>query len=192
MITEQITRLQNARNTIRAKLVALGLATGTSKLDECATALDGMKDNGAIDVSVQEGESYTVPKGWHNGSGTVKGIAGGGNYTLESKEVIPSKSQQNIVPSEGKYGISSVTVKAIPDEYQDVSDVNLKEEEALAGKIFVKADGSEVAGTMVNHGAIDETIDGLSVTTFTVPKGYHNGNGKVSLTNDIETALAAI
>jgi hypothetical protein len=191
-ISTQITRIQNARNTIRTKLVALGLATGTAKLDECATAIDGMTDNGAIDVSVKEGESYTVPKGWHNGSGTVKGVAGGGNYALEAKEVTPTKAQQNITPSDGKYGLSSVTVQPIPDEFQDVSDVNLTEEEALAGKIFVKADGSEVAGAMTNHGAVTETIDGLSVTEYTIPKGFHNGLGKVSLTSDIETALSGI
>lgn len=191
-ISTQITRLQNARNTIRAKLVVLGLANGTAKLDECATAIDEIKDNGAVDVEVKEGESYTVPKGWHNGSGTIKGVAGGGNYTLETKEVTPTKAQQSITPSDGKYGLSAVTVKAIPDEYQDVSDVNLTEEEALAGKIFVKADGSEVAGTMTNHGALAETIDGLSVTSFTIPKGFHNGLGTVSLTSDIESALAAI
>lgn len=191
-ITTEITRLQNARNKIRTKLVALGLANGTAKLDECATAVENMVDNGAVNANVKEGESYTIPQGWHNGSGTVKGVSGGGNYTLQAKEVTPTKSQQNITPDEGNYGLSSVTVAAIPDEFQDVSDVNLLEEEALAGKIFVKADGSEVAGTMVNHGAIAETIDGLSVTSFTIPKGYHNGTGKVSLTNDIETALAAI
>ena len=191
-VSTQITRIQNARNTIRAKLVALGLANGTAKLDDCASAIDGMKDNGAVSANVKEGESYVIPKGWHNGSGTVKGVSGGGNYALEEKEVTPTKQQQSITPSDGKYGLSSVTVKAIPDQYQDVSDVNLAEEEALAGKIFVKADGSEVAGTMVNHGAINETIDGLSVTSFTVPKGFHNGLGKISLTNDIETALAAI
>lgn len=192
-VSTQITRIQNARNTIRAKLVTLGLANGTAKLDDCASAIDGMKDNGAVSANVKEGESYVIPKGWHNGSGTVKGVSGGGNYELEEKDPItPSKSQQTITPSDGKYGISSVTVKAIPDQYQDVSDVNLTEEEALAGRIFVKADGSEVAGTMVNYGAIDETIDGLSVTSFTVPKGFHNGSGKIRLTNDIENALAAI
>ena len=191
-ITTEITRIQNARNKIRAKLVAFGLATGTSKLDECANAIEGMVDNGAVNASVKEGESYTIPQGWHSGGGTVKGVSGGGNYKLQAKTVTPSKSQQNITPDDGNYGLSSVTVGAIPDEFQDVSDVNLAEEEALAGKIFVKADGSQVAGTMVNQGAITGEIDGLTNTSFTVPKGFHNGLGKVTLTNDIETALAAI
>ena len=44
---------------------------------------------------------------------------------------------------------------------------------------------------MVNNGAISKTIDGLAATEVTVPAGYTSG-GKVSLTTDIETALAAI
>ena len=35
-------------------------------------------------------------------------------------------------------------------------------------------------------------IDGLTETEYTVPAGYHNGSGKVSLTDDIEQSLAAI
>ena len=36
------------------------------------------------------------------------------------------------------------------------------------------------------------TIDGLTQTSYTVPQGYHNGSGTVSLTGDIDEALAAI
>ena len=52
-------------------------------------------------------------------------------------------------------------------------------------------DGAKVTGTMANNGAISKTIDGLNVTSYTVPAGYTSG-GSVALTNDIETALAAI
>ena len=45
---------------------------------------------------------------------------------------------------------------------------------------------------MPNNGAISGTIDGLTTTSYTVPSGYHSGSGTVSLTSDIEDALAAI
>ena len=45
---------------------------------------------------------------------------------------------------------------------------------------------------MANNGAITGTIDGLTTTSYTVAAGYHNGSGTVSLTSDIEDALAAI
>ena len=54
------------------------------------------------------------------------------------------------------------------------------------------ADGAEAAGTMPNNGAVQASIDGLTQTEYTVPAGYHTGTGKVSLTGDIEEALAAI
>lgn len=90
----EITRLQNARNTIRDKLIDLGLANSTAKLDVLATAVDGIVNNGAVSAEVTEGAAYTIPAGYHNGSGTVTGVAGGGNYTLQAKEVTPTKSQQ--------------------------------------------------------------------------------------------------
>ena len=41
------------------------------------------------------------------------------------------------------------------------------------------------------NGAIQATIDGLTTTSYTVPAGHTTG-GTVSLTSDIEDALAAI
>ena len=48
-----------------------------------------------------------------------------------------------------------------------------------------------ITGSMANNGAITGTIDGLTQTSYSVPAGYTTG-GTVSLTNDIEEALAAI
>lgn len=53
------------------------------------------------------------------------------------------------------------------------------------------SNGESIMGTMQNNGAISATIDGLTTTSKTIPAGYTTG-GTVSLTNDIETALAAI
>lgn len=69
------------------------MAGNTDNLDKLADAIDGIKDNGAVSASVAEGATYTIPKGYHNGSGTVSGVAGGGNYSLQSKTVTPTKSQ---------------------------------------------------------------------------------------------------
>ena len=191
-ISTEISRIQTARNTIRTKLVEMGMATGTDNLDKLALAVDGIEDRGAVTGTVKEGETFTIPKGYHNGSGTVQGVAGGGSYNLQTKTVTPTKKQQNVAPDSGYYGLSSVTVNAIPDAYQDVSAVTAAAADVLANKIFVDKTGAQVAGTMPNNGAVTASIDGLTVTSYTIPKGYHNGSGKVSLTDDIETQLAAI
>lgn len=183
----EIARLQTARNTIRTKLVDLGLATSTSKLDELATAVDGIENKGAVQASIQEGDTYTIPKGYHNGSGVVSGVAGGGNYTLQTKSITPTKSQQSVAPDSGYYGLSAVTVKAIPDNYNDTSAVTAGAADVLANKIIVNAAGETVSGTMANNGAVSKTLD-TSTTSYTVPAGYHSGSGTVKISTETKTA----
>lgn len=183
----EITRLQTARNTIRDKAVELGIAASTAKLDALATAIDGITNRGAVSATVQEGDTYTIPKGYHNGSGTVSGVAGGGNYSLQSKTVTPTKNQQNITPDSGYYGLSDVTVNPIPEAYQNVSSVDATAADVLANKVIVTDDGTVTTGTMPNNGAVSKTLD-TTTTSYTVPKGYHSGSGKVSLTTETKTA----
>ena len=190
-IQTNITRIQTARDTIRAKAVELGIGGNTDKLDVLATEIDGIEDNGAVSANVKEGETYTIPKGYHNGSGTVSGVAGGGNYNLQSKQVTPNKSQQNVTPDEGYYGRSDVTVGAVPDIYQDVSSVTAAAADVLANKVIVNSEGELVTGTMPNNGAVNAEIDGLTTTSYQIAAGYTTG-GTVTLDGSIEAALAAI
>lgn len=186
---ELITALTGSRNTIRTKLVDFGLVPGTAKLGDCATAVDGIANNGAVDVSVQEGESYTIPKGYHNGGGVVKGVSGGGNYTLQPKTVTPTKSQQSITPDQGYYGLSGVTVKAIPENFQDVSATTATAPDVLATKVFTAADGTTTTGTMPNNGAVSKTLDATTGNqSYPIPAGYHNGLGKVNVVTEEKTA----
>lgn len=186
-ISTEIQRIQTARNSLRTKAVELGIASGTSKLDELATAYSGIVNNGAVSATVQEGDTYTIPKGWHNGSGTVSGVSGGGNYNLQSKQVTPTKQQQNVTPDSGYYGLSDVTVVAIPDNYQDVSSVTATESDVLATKVFVDSEGRVKTGTMVNNGAVNKTLD-ISSPSYTVPAGHHNGSGTVQIVPETKTA----
>lgn len=186
-IATQITRIANDRNTIRNKMIDFGLAESTANLDALATAVSGIANNGAVSAQVKEGETYTIPKGYHNGSGTVSGVAGGGNYNLQSKSITPTKSQQNVTPDEGYYGLSDVTVQAIPQAYQDVTSVTAVAGDVLANKVIVGADGSIITGTMPNNGAVSQKLDG-ETTSYTVAAGYHDGKGTVSVTVETKSA----
>lgn len=186
-IEEKLLSKQNSRNIIRAKLVELGLAESSAKLEALATIIDNITNQGAVSVSLQEGQTYTIPKGYHNGSGTVSGVAGGGDYKLEpTRTVKPTKSQQPITPASGFYGLEGVLVEAIPEIYQDVSSVDATKENVSAGKIIVLADGTIVAGTMPNNGAVTKVLDATTVS-YTIPKGEHNGNGVVSIVLETKT-----
>lgn len=185
-VQTEINRIQTARNTLRTKAVSLGVGLATDNLTQLATKYDGITDRGTPNAEVQEGQSYTIEPGYYHG-GVVTGVAGGGNYNLQAKSVTPTKSEQTIGSDSGYYGLSSVTVGAIPDTYQDVSSVTATAADVLSPAVFVKANGDITAGTMPNRGAVSKTLD-ASTTSYTIPSGYHNGSGKVSITTETKTA----
>ena len=185
-IQTEISRIQGARDTLRTKAVELKISAGTEKLNELAEDYNGIVNNGSVSAQVKEGETYTIPKGYHDGTGTVSGVAGGGRYTLQSKQATPTKKPQQITPDEGYYGLSDVTVQAIPAQYQDTSSVTATEEDVLTGKVIVTADGYVTPGTMPNNGTVSKTLDAAS-PSYTVPKGYHSGTGTVKLVTEEKT-----
>ena len=186
----ELTRLQTARNTIRTKMVTLGLGTSTDKFDDLATEIDGIADRGTVDASVQEGETYTVQAGYYKG-GTVRGVAGGGNYALQTPAngVTPTTSQQVITPDSGYYGLASVTVNAIPSNYKDVSSTTAAAADVLATKVFIASDGTTTTGTMTNNGAVSRTLDATTDNqSYTVPAGFHSGSGSVGIVLETKSA----
>lgn len=185
-IAKSIESITNSRNTIRNKLIDFGLAQSNDQLAALATAINGIVDNGSVQANVKEGETYNIPKGYHDGSGTVSGVAGGGNYSLQSKTVTPTKAQQPITADEGYYGLSDVTVKAIPEAYQDVTAVTATAADVLATKVIVNATGKVTTGTMPNNGAVSKTLD-AATTNYAIPAGYHNGTGSVSIVTETKT-----
>ena len=185
-VATYISSIETSRNVIRNKLVELGMAASSDKLEKLATAIEGIVNQGAVNITVQEGDTYTIPAGYHNGNGTVSGVTGGGNYTLQAKTATPTKKQQNITPDSGFYGLSGVTVAAIPEAYQDTSSVTATAADVLTGKVFVTAAGVVTPGEMINNGAVDKTLD-VATITYTIPKGYHSGSGKVKIVLETKT-----
>lgn len=184
----EIARLIAARNTIRDKLISMGISGSTDKLDVLANDIDSIVDRGAVSATVREGQTYTIPAGYHNGSGTVSGVGGGGDYDLQSKIVTPTKSQQSITPDTGYYGLSDVTVNPIPDAYQNVSSVTASAGDVLANKVIVTTEGP-VTGTMANNGAVSHILDATSNNqSYIVPVGYHSGSGVVQIVLEQKSA----
>lgn len=213
-IQTEISRIVEARDSIRTKLVALGLATVSDKLDTLATKINGIVDRngGGGSISTKSG-SVSIPAGYYDGTGSVTissteqakiiadnikqgisilGVTGtyqGAGAKLQTKTVTPSDKDQSVTADSGYDGLSQVTVKAIPDTYIKKSGTATAGD-VLTGKTFINASGS-ATGTMVNAGSKSYTL-GLTKESETITKGYYNGTGTVSIDDSIETALAAI
>ena len=71
----------------------------------------------------------------------------------------------------------------------DTSEDTAAVAEILAGKI-VHARGAQLTGTMPNRGAVTGTIS-TKADSYTIPQGYHDGSGAVSIDATEQSKLVA-
>lgn len=169
-VSTTISEIINSRDEIRDKLQEFGVVESSAKLKECATALSGIENQGAVTHDVKEGETYNIPKGYHNGNGKISGVSGGGSYSLQEKSVTPTESIQQVQADSGYFGLSKVTVNSIPEEYKNTSDATAETDNVLQGKYFYNADGKQT-GTM-------QTYSGKTSIKPTTEEQSFETNGK--------------
>lgn len=83
-----------------------------------------------------------------------------------------------ILAGQTAYGKDGEKIEGTSTYDADTSDANANASEILAGKTAY-VNGNKITGTMPNNGAVDGEIDDL--TPYTIPAGYHDGSGTVSV-----------
>ncbi len=127
-------------NSNDATVAVAEILTGKTAYARGSKLTGTMKNNGAVSGTIStKTEKYTIPQGYHDGSGTVgiskteqdklisanirQGVivlgvegtmSGSEGVTAQSKTVTPSTSQQTVLPDDGYTHLSQVTVNAIP------------------------------------------------------------------------------
>ena len=71
----------------------------------------------------------------------------------------------------------------------DTKDANVLPSEVLNGRTYYK-NGAKGTGQMVNNGAVSGTIS-TKAEQYTIPIGYHDGSGKVSIASTEQTKIVA-
>lgn len=178
-IAALISGIEEARDTIRSKFVELGISQASDKLSDLADDASHIENKGAIQATVVEGSTYTIPRGYHNGSGTVTGLSNTAGdaekYKLQTKTATPTTKEQTVSPDSGYYGLSSVTVKPIPSNYKDVSSTTATEADVRVGKVFIDADGETTSGTMATlKSPSNNTSWGIKTTDY-ITENPENG-----------------
>lgn len=101
----------------------------------------------ASTLTVNANGTYTPASGAYYGQ-VIVNTDSQQDFNLQTKEVTPSSSPQSVTPDTGYEGLSSVTVKAIPSNYADVTNVNAGVADVVSGKTFVDNTGTAKTGTL--------------------------------------------
>ena len=106
----------------------------------------------------------------------VNSINVSANPILQEKTVVPSTVSQVVTPDSDYYGLNKVTVDAIPDKYQDVSEVTAAADEVFVGETIVDASGNKITGTFTIEDELSEQ-DVLLSELEAVLDGKAGGSG---------------
>lgn len=137
-------------------------------VNEC---FQSASDGKALIASAITGKGVTTSSGATFATMATNIAAIKTNPTLQSKTAVLSTSSQTISADSGYDGLSKVTVPAVVGT-ATTSNV-LKE------KTFSSASGVSLTGTMADNGAVNQTLNAGG--SYTIPVGYHNGSGKVTV-----------
>ena len=166
--------------TLTTPASASNILSGKEAIDSSGNIITGtMTNKGTTNgtISTKSG-SYTIPTGYHSGSGKVT------ISTTEQNKIIASniKSGVSILGVTGSYTGDGVTLPTLTNEATAT--------QLLSGKQLINSSGDAVTGTMTNRGTVTGTISSKS-GSYTIASGYHSGSGKVSISSTEQAKIVA-
>ena len=116
------------------------------------------------------------------------------NQLLISGKVVFDVTNDTVTPNDLVKGVtahdkSGTAITGTSTKDSDTSDATAAVAEILAGKTAY-ARKTKLTGTMPNNGAVTGTIS-TKDGSYTVPQGYHDGSGKVSISTTEQNKIVA-
>ena len=169
-----------------------------------------MPDRSAVNSALNCGGSYTIPAGYHNGSGkiTANSLASQTSATAQASHILVDKTAwvngskvtgimtdraavnsalncggSYTIPAGYHNGSGKITANSLASQ----TSATARAGDILSGKT-AWVNGSKITGNIVNRGAVNTTVN--VGNTYTIPVGYHNGSGKVTAGGNIDNLKA--
>ena len=159
-----------------------------------------MVDNGIKTASLNAGEQYTIPAGYHNGNGkvTANNLASQTSGTADAGAILTGRTAwvngeklTGYIPNLGgvnkslncgesytiQYGYHNGSGKVTANSLSSQTSANARASHILTG-YNAWVNGSKINGSMPNRGAAGTSLNAGG--SYTIPAGYHNGSGKVT------------
>lgn len=149
------------------------------------------------EFSVGEGVSKNIVAGYYPNGVVVTGSDASGNYVLASVNtdsiITPTTTAQQFNAEDfDAYGFKDFTVAAIPENFQNTDVIDPEAEAAkdmvLVGKQFFNKTIGMQTGSMPNNANWSDTV-GVGEASVTIPKGFHDGTGTVSIVPDANNSF---
>lgn len=161
-----------------------------------------MANNGTVNQTLSAGGSYTIPEGYHSGAGkvntktlaeqtianaTANQILSGSTAWVNGTQVTGTMTNQgsksSSVNAGGSYtipaGYHDGTGKVTGNTLSSQTSGTAAASDIISGRT-AWVNGSQVTGTMTNNGAVSPSALAAG-GSYTIPAGYHNGQGKVTV-----------